>query len=67
LSNGIESQFFKEGKENELVEQIKAIDPNANIIGGSIKRLEKQLEELEEKLELNDWDVTLLDGLEYKK
>ena len=47
LSNGIESQFFKEGKENELVEQIKAIDPNANIIGGSIERLQKQLEELE--------------------
>ena len=64
LSNGIESQFFKEGKENELVEQIKAIDPNANIIGGSIERLQKQLNELEEKSELNDWDVTLLDGLE---
>jgi hypothetical protein len=64
LSNGIESQFFKEGKENELVEQIKAIDPNANIIGGSIERLQKQLNELEEKSELNNWDVTLLDGLE---
>jgi hypothetical protein len=48
LSNGIERQFYKEGKENELVELIKAIDPNANIIGGSIERLQKQLEKLEE-------------------
>jgi hypothetical protein len=46
------------------VEEIKKLDPNANIIGGSIERLQKQLNELEEKLELNDWDVTLLDGLE---
>jgi hypothetical protein len=46
------------------VEEIKKLDPNANIIGGSIERLQKQLNELEENLELNDWDVTLLDGLE---
>jgi hypothetical protein len=30
-----------------LVEQIKKIDPNAYIIWGSIERLEKQLEKLE--------------------
>jgi hypothetical protein len=64
LSRGIEERFFKTGKCNELVEEIKKLDPNANIIGGSIERLQKQLNELEEKLELNDWDVTLLDGLE---
>jgi hypothetical protein len=31
-----------------LVEQIKALDPEASIIWGSVARLEKQLEELEE-------------------
>ena len=46
------------------MEEIKKLDPNASIIWGSIKRLQKQLEELEEKLELKNWDVTLLDGLE---
>ena len=30
--------------------QIKEIDPNASIIWGSVERLEKQLEELEETL-----------------
>jgi hypothetical protein len=30
-----------------LVEQIKALDPEASIIWGSVSRLEKQLEELE--------------------
>jgi hypothetical protein len=30
-----------------LVEQIKKLDPNANVIWGSVERLEKQLEELE--------------------
>ena len=33
----------------EIVEQIKAIDPDASIIWGSIERFEKQLEELENK------------------
>jgi hypothetical protein len=49
LSDGIESYFYKEGRENELVDQIKSIDPEASIIWGSISRLEKQLEELENK------------------
>jgi hypothetical protein len=47
LSNGIERQFYKEGRENELVEQILKLDPNASICRGSIDRLEKQLDELE--------------------
>ena len=51
LSNAIERQFYKEGRENELVEQILKLDPNASICRGSIDRLEKQLEELEIKLE----------------
>jgi hypothetical protein len=47
LANDIERGFYSRGRQNELVEKIKAIDPNANIIWGSIDRLEKQLEELE--------------------
>jgi hypothetical protein len=47
LANDIERGFYSRGRQNELVEQIKSIDPNANIIWGSIDRLEKQLEELE--------------------
>jgi hypothetical protein len=47
LSNGIERQFYKEGRENELVEQILKLDPNASICRGSIDRLEKQLDELD--------------------
>ena len=47
LAEYIESGFYSKGRQEELVEQIKAIDPNASIIWGSVKRLEKQLEELE--------------------
>jgi hypothetical protein len=49
LADGIESYFYKEGRSNELVEQIKKLDPNASIVWGSVSRLEKQLEELENK------------------
>lgn len=48
LSRGIEERFYKTGRCNELVEEIKKLDPNASIVWGSISRLEKQLEELEE-------------------
>lgn len=48
LANAIENDFYSRGRQNELVGQIKKLDPNASIIWGSIKRLEKQLEELEE-------------------
>jgi ribosome-associated translation inhibitor RaiA len=37
------------GRQEELVAEIKALDPNASIIWGSIERLEKQLEKLENK------------------
>ena len=47
LADWIEQGFYRKGREEELIEKIKAIDPNANIIWGSIDRLEKQLEELE--------------------
>jgi hypothetical protein len=49
LANDIEHGFYSRGRQEELVEQIKAIDPEANPIWGSISRLEKELEELENK------------------
>jgi hypothetical protein len=48
LAGWIEDGFYSDGRQKELVEQIKALDPDASIIWGSIERFEKQLEELEE-------------------
>jgi hypothetical protein len=47
LADAIENKVYRNGREEELVEQIKKLDPNASIIWGSIERLEKQLEDLE--------------------
>lgn len=47
LASDIEHGFYSRGRQKELVEQIKAIDPNAPIIWGSISRFEEQLEKLE--------------------
>jgi hypothetical protein len=47
LADAIESKVYHIGREEELIEQIKKLDPNAGIIRGSIERLEKQLENLE--------------------
>jgi hypothetical protein len=49
LADGIESYYYKEGRCNELVEQIKELDPSAPIVYGSISRFETQLKELQEK------------------
>ena len=49
LADDIEHGFYSRGRQTELVEQIKAINPKANPIWGSISRLEKELEELENK------------------
>jgi hypothetical protein len=49
LADDIEFGFYNRGMQKELVYQIKQLDPNASIIWGSISRLEKQLEELENK------------------
>ncbi len=49
LASAIEDRFYDRGRQTELVEQIKEIDPEANPIWGSISRLEKELEELENK------------------
>lgn len=49
LADDIERGFYSRGRQNELVEQILAIDPNASIIWGNVSRLEEQLEELQNK------------------
>ena len=46
LANAIEDRFYSRGRQTELVEQIKAIDPEASIMWGSISRFEKQLEKM---------------------
>ena len=48
LACAIEQRFYSEGRQKELAEQIKELDPEARIIWGSVSRLEKQLEELED-------------------
>jgi hypothetical protein len=50
LASDIEHGFYSRGRQNELVEQIKELDSNASIIWGSIKRLEEQLELLQNKI-----------------
>jgi hypothetical protein len=47
LASAIEHEFYSRGRQKELVEQIKELDPNARIVWGSVERFEKQLEELE--------------------
>jgi hypothetical protein len=49
LADDIENGYYSRGKQEELVAEIKKLDPNAGIIWGSIDRLAKQLEELEQK------------------
>ena len=53
LAEDIEGGFYSRGRQVELVGEIKAIDPNAIIIWGSIERFEKQLEELQNAREHN--------------
>jgi hypothetical protein len=49
LADDIEHGYYSRGKQEELVAEIKKLDPNAGIIWGSVDRLTKQLEELENK------------------
>jgi hypothetical protein len=44
LAEAIENNFYKKGREEELIRQIKTLNPDANPIRGSIKMLEKELE-----------------------
>ena len=50
LADDIEHGYYSRGRQEELVEQILKLDPNASIIWGSIERFEKQLEELEQSI-----------------
>jgi len=50
LASDIEHGFYNRGRQKELVEQIKELDSNASIIWGSIKRLEEQLELLQNRI-----------------
>lgn len=52
LANAIEHEFYSRGRQKELAEQIKKIDPEARIVWGSVSRLEEQLEELENGKEI---------------
>ena len=47
LASWIENGYYKKGYQNELIQKIKKIDPNASTNIISIDYLEKQLEELE--------------------
>ena len=49
LADDIEHGFYDRGKQEELIAAIKRLDPNASIIRGSVKLLEKHLEELKNK------------------
>jgi len=49
LASAIEDRFYSRGRQTELRDQIIAIDPTRNPIWGSISRLEKELEELQDK------------------
>jgi len=46
LANDIERGFYKRGREEELVNEIKKINPDARIMYGNISLLEKQLEQI---------------------
>jgi hypothetical protein len=54
LADDIEHGYYSRGKQEELLAEIKAIDPNANPIMGSVSRLEKELEKLEELHEVTE-------------
>lgn len=47
LAYDIESGFYYRGRQEELVKEIKQLDPDATIIWGSVKRLQEQLKVLE--------------------
>ena len=49
LADDIEYGVYSRGRQEELVEQILELDPNASIIWGSIERFEEQLEKLRNK------------------
>ena len=49
LADDIESGYYDRGRQQELLEEIKRLDPNANPIMGSIKHLTDILDKLEQE------------------
>jgi hypothetical protein len=60
LADDIEHGFYSRGAQEELVEQILELDPNASIIWGSVERFNKQLEKLEAEKENRDKQLDFL-------
>ena len=60
LAEDIEGGFYSRGAQEELVEQILKLDPNASIIWGSVERFNKQLEKLEAEKENRDKQLDFL-------
>jgi hypothetical protein len=60
LADSIEDGFYSRGRQEELVAEIKVLDPNASIIWGSIERFEKQLEKLETEKENQEKQLDFL-------
>ena len=54
LADDIEHGYYSRGKQKELAYFIKQADPEAQIIWGSISLLEKQLEEIMERIKQNE-------------
>ena len=48
LADAIEHKFYQEGRRKELIEKIKALDPETKIFDTTISSLERKLESLEE-------------------
>lgn len=53
LSDAIEYKVYSLGRQEELVEEIRSLDPDASIIKGSVSRLEEQLTKLKKSLNLD--------------
>jgi len=60
LADSIEDGFYSRGRQEELVEQILTLDSKASIIWGSVDRLEKQLEKLEDEKENREKQLDFL-------
>jgi hypothetical protein len=56
LANAIEGEYFSQGRQKELAEQIKELDPNASIIWGNVNRLVKQYNDLKDKTNEDVYD-----------
>lgn len=57
LSDAIEEGFYKRGRQEEMIEAIKRLDPTAKITNTNLQSLEKQLSDLVKETEKtsNNW------------